>query len=131
MTPRQMQMSAREPGSRCCSPELSVSMEGERVARFADDLKTLAHPLRIRILDILLGNEGKVCVCDLVAALPVSQPTVSHHLRILREAGVVECTYRGVWAHYFVNRRRLAEVAAEAERFFHSGEQHDENARTR
>jgi ArsR family transcriptional regulator len=82
------------------------------------DLELLAHPVRLQILEILVRRGGEVCVCDFEAALPVKQPTVSHHLRLLREAGWVDMMRRGVWAYYFVRpdvlrsvRQRLARIA--------------------
>ena len=57
---------------------------------------------------MLAANPGRVCVCDVEAAVPVKQPTVSHHLRILREAGLVHVERQGVWAYYTVAREKLA-----------------------
>ncbi len=77
----------------------------------AEDLSTaiglLANPIRLQILDLLGRSSSDVCVCDLEAALPVKQPTVSHHLRLLREAGLIDCERRGHWAYYFVQRDAL------------------------
>lgn len=73
----------------------------------------LANPVRLQILDILQRSAGDVCVCDLEAALPVKQPTVSHHLRLLREAGLIDCERRGHWAYYFVQREALATLKAQ------------------
>jgi ArsR family transcriptional regulator len=66
----------------------------------------------LQLLDILARHEGQVCVCDLEAAVPVRQPTVSHHLRLLREAGLVDFERRGLWAYYFVRRDALAALRA-------------------
>ncbi len=71
------------------------------------DLEILAHPVRLQLLDVLVRKEGEVCVCDLEAAVPVKQPTVSHHLRLLREAGLVTSERRAQWAYYRVNRSVL------------------------
>ncbi len=90
------------------SGELSV--DRAQVAGLARELKALAHPMRLAILEIL-GRAGRsVCVCELEAALPVKQPTVSHHLRLLRQAGLIECEQRGVWAYYSVRPGRLSEL---------------------
>ena len=72
----------------------------------------LAHPVRIQILDILAHYGGSACVCDLEEALPVKQPTVSHHLKILRDAGLIDCERQGLWAYYFVQREALAALRA-------------------
>lgn len=71
------------------------------------DLEILAHPVRMQLLDVLVRKEGIVCVCDLEAAVPVKQPTVSHHLRLLREAGLVHSEKRGLYAFYRVDRNAL------------------------
>jgi ArsR family transcriptional regulator len=83
--------------------------EAERLTR---DLDALAHPIRLQLLDVLLRHEGRVCVCDLQAAVPVKQPTVSHHLRLLREAGLVTSERDGLWAYYRVRREALAALRA-------------------
>jgi ArsR family transcriptional regulator len=76
--------------------------------QITDDLNILAHPIRLQILDLLARSAGDICVCDLEGALPVKQPTVSHHLRLLREAGLIDCERRGQWAYYFVRREAVA-----------------------
>jgi ArsR family transcriptional regulator len=84
--------------SLCCTtdaPLLSQPESEELAARF----KALADPTRIAIVN-RLSTADEVCVCDLNAAFPLSQPTISHHLRILREAGLVEASRRGTWAYY-------------------------------
>src|SRR5881275_583339 len=82
----------------CCGPStppLPVGAREELAARF----KALADPTRVAIVNRLAAAD-EVCVCDLNAAFELSQPTISHHLRILREAGLVESTRRGTWAFY-------------------------------
>jgi ArsR family transcriptional regulator, arsenate/arsenite/antimonite-responsive transcriptional repressor len=82
----------------CCGPRTPPLPEPERdslAARF----KALADPTRVAIVNRLAGAE-EVCVCDLNEAFELSQPTISHHLRILREAGLVEASRRGTWAYY-------------------------------
>jgi len=100
----------REPprSAPCCAEVLPVRLSAEAAQQFSDDLQILAHPIRMQILDILSRSAGQVCVCDLEAALPVKQPTVSHHLRLLREAGLIDCERQGLWAYYFVRREALA-----------------------
>jgi len=75
-------------------------------------LRALAHPVRLQILDLLARHAGQVCVCDLEGALPIKQPTVSHHLRLLREAGLIDSERHGLWAYYFVKRDALAALRA-------------------
>lgn len=105
--PRQI----RRRGMRC---DVSVQprMEPDQAEQLSADLKALAHPVRLQILDVLASHGGEVCVCDIEAALPVRQPTVSHHLKILRETGLIDCIRRGLWAYYFVRRDRVDEVHA-------------------
>lgn len=75
--------------------------------RATADLEILAHPIRMQLLDMLVRKEGQVCVCDLEAAVPVKQPTVSHHLKLLREAGLVHSERQGLYAYYRVDRAQL------------------------
>ncbi len=97
----------RRPGTRCCS-DVTPRLSAEAAQQVSDDLTILAHPIRLQILDMLAQSEGSVCVCDLEAALPIKQPTVSHHLRLLREAGLIDCEKQGLWAYYFVQREAVA-----------------------
>lgn len=94
-------------GSRCCEGLTGEVLGIEQATQASADLQILAHPIRLQILDLLARREGQVCVCDLEAALPVKQPTVSHHLRLLREAGLIDCERHGQWAYYFVKRDAL------------------------
>lgn len=93
----------------CCAPDAPLLAEDKRVA-LADRLKALADPTRVGIVNRLAGVE-ELCVCDLTAAFGLSQPTISHHLRLLREAGLVESRRRGTWAFYRLNRPAVAELA--------------------
>ena len=95
--------SERTRGTRCSvGPRPQVNLEP--LERVSADLELLAHPVRLAILDILVRRGGEICVCDLEGALPVKQPTVSHHLRLLREAGWIDTVRKGVWAYYFVRQ---------------------------
>jgi ArsR family transcriptional regulator len=100
----------RERGARCCDVAPGPGLHSEALDRVSADLELLAHPVRLRLLEILACRGGEVCVCDLERAVPVKQPTVSHHLRLLREAGWVETVRRGVWAYYFARPDALAAV---------------------
>lgn len=91
---------------------MEFRLEPKTAQQLSQDLQALAHPVRLQILDILSRHEGKVCVCDLEEALPVKQPTISHHLKRLREAGLIDCERHGLWAYYFVKRDVLSELAA-------------------
>jgi len=82
----------------CCTPNASTLSEPE-AEELASRFKALADPTRVAIVN-RLSTADEVCVCDLNGAFDLSQPTISHHLRILREAGLVEATRRGTWAYY-------------------------------
>lgn len=82
---------------RCCPPSNVVDIE---FAAQAALLRALADPHRLAILATLARAEDEVCVCDFTAGLPLNQPTVSHHLKILRESGLVTCERRGTWVYY-------------------------------
>lgn len=79
----------------CCAPDLADT--GDAGTAF---FKALADPHRLTILATLARAEGEVCVCDFTSGLPLNQPTVSHHLRVLREASLVTCERRGTWVYY-------------------------------
>lgn len=91
-------------GERCCVEPEARRLGPSQADRLSEDLKLLADPVRLQILDILAANPGQVCVCDLEAALPILQPTISHHLGLLRRAGWVSVERKGLWAHYTINR---------------------------
>lgn len=82
---------------RCCPPARVVKRNFEGAATL---LKAIADPYRLTMLATLAANEHDVCVCDFTDALPLNQPTVSHHLRILREAGLITSERRGTWVYY-------------------------------
>ena len=73
--------------------------------------KALADPIRLQLVDVLRRHAGKVCVCELTPLFDVSQPTVSHHLKVLREAGLVGVERRGLWAYYYVNPEAMEELS--------------------
>lgn len=87
----------------CCPPLLAAPLDDPAADRLAAALKVLADPARLRILSIIGAHpDGEVCVCDLTDPLGLSQPTVSHHLKILAEAGLVGREQRGRWVFYWV-----------------------------
>ncbi len=85
----------------CCSPMTGVSMSVPDAVALATTLKALADPVRLRLLSIIAAHEGgEACVCDLTEPVGLSQPTVSHHLKVLVDAGLLTRDKRGVWAYY-------------------------------
>jgi ArsR family transcriptional regulator len=97
----------------CCSPLLREPMSTDLAERVVPLLKALADPVRLRLVSIVAASEGgEACVCDLNDAFDLSQPTISHHLKVLHDAGLLDRTKRGVWVYYAVRREVLADVAA-------------------
>lgn len=91
----------------CCTSAAKPLPSEELVACCSRSLKALSHPVRLKIMHILSRSGGQVCVCDIESQFDLSQPTISHHLRLLREAGLVETEQRGPWVHYSVRRDEL------------------------
>jgi ArsR family transcriptional regulator len=102
----------RPAGERCCEPVVYPDVAREQAARMAEVAKALGDPVRLQVVDVLRKHAGKVCVCELVPLFDISQPTLSHHLKKLREAGIVDSERRGLWAYYFVLPGALNELAA-------------------
>ncbi len=95
----------------CCPSVLAAPLDALEAADMAEGFSALADPARLRILSILAAApEGEVCVCDFVGPVGKSQPTISHHLRILGEAGLVHGDRRGKWVWYSLDRDRLARL---------------------
>ena len=105
-------------GTRCCDEVTETQISADEAKELTDGFQILGHPIRLQLLDILARHGGQVCVCDLESAVPVKQPTVSHHLRLLREAGVIDCERHGQWVYYFVKREKLAALRAQTTALF-------------
>jgi ArsR family transcriptional regulator, arsenate/arsenite/antimonite-responsive transcriptional repressor len=102
----------RPAGEASCEPVVYPDVEREQAERMAAIAKALADPVRLQLVDVLRKHAGKVCVCELVPLFDLSQPTVSHHLKVLRAAGLVDSERRGLWAYYYVTPDALEELAA-------------------
>jgi ArsR family transcriptional regulator len=87
-------------------------VEREHAVEIALLAKALGDPIRLQLVDVLRKHAGKVCVCELVPLFDVSQPTVSHHLKILRDAGIVGSERQGLWAYYYVLPGALDQLSA-------------------
>ncbi len=95
----------------CCASVLAAPLDTAEAAELAAGFNALADPVRLRVLSMLAAApEGEVCVCDFVQPLSKSQPTVSHHLKVLSDAGLVQGDRRGKWVWYSLNRDRLAQL---------------------
>ena len=90
----------RHAGEPCCEPVVYPDVQRREAERMASVAKAHGDPIRLQLVDVLRKHAGQVCVCELVPLFDLSQPTVSHHLKVLREAGLVESTRRGTWAYY-------------------------------
>ena len=97
----------------CCSPLVSEPLTDEQSDRIAPLLKALGDPVRLRLLSLVAAHaDGEACVCDLTAAFDLSQPTISHHLKVLHELGLLDRSKRGVWVYYRLRPEALADLAA-------------------
>jgi ArsR family transcriptional regulator len=85
----------------CCAPVTGNALSEAQAAALARVFKALADPVRLRLLSMIAGAEGgEACVCELTVGFDVSGPTISHHLKVLREAGLIEGDRRGTWIYY-------------------------------
>jgi ArsR family transcriptional regulator len=100
----------RPAGEPCCEPVVYPDVQREQARRLAAVAKALGDPIRLQLVDVLRKHAGKVCVCELVPLFDVSQPTLSHHLKVLREAGIVDSERAGLWAFYYVVPDALKEL---------------------
>ena len=95
----------------CCTPLFEGVIDDQEAVEMAPVLAALADPVRLRIVSMLAAApDGSACGCDLEGPLGLSQPTVSHHLKVLREAGLVDGERRGRWIHYSIVPERLNEI---------------------
>jgi ArsR family transcriptional regulator, arsenate/arsenite/antimonite-responsive transcriptional repressor len=96
----------------CCTPLAAPSMSAEEAAATAALFKALGDPARVRIVNLLATTDESVCGCELVPTLGLSQPTVSHHLKKLSEAGLLDREQRGTWAYYSLNREATVRLSS-------------------
>ena len=97
----------------CCPPLTREPLSARAAEQIAPLLKALSDPARLRLLSLVASHEdGEACICDLNAAFDLSQPTISHHLKVLHEAGLLDRDKRGVWVYYRVRSEALAGLGA-------------------
>jgi ArsR family transcriptional regulator, arsenate/arsenite/antimonite-responsive transcriptional repressor len=97
----------------CCTPMVREPLTEDDAKVLAGAFKALADPVRLRLLSLIASFEGgEACVCDLTGPFDVSQPTISHHLRVLREAGLIDCERRGTWVYYWVMPAALGRLGS-------------------
>lgn len=102
----------RPAGEPCCEPIVYPDVDRDEAEHMATIAKALGDPVRLQLVDVLRRHAGKVCVCELVPLFDLSQPTVSHHLKVLRDAGIVGSERDGLWAYYYVVPGALEEFTA-------------------
>ncbi|SDZ30167.1 ArsR family transcriptional regulator [Amycolatopsis xylanica] len=97
----------------CCSPLARDPLSEEQAVELSRLFKAMADPVRLRLLSMIASREGgETCVCELTDAFELSGPTISHHLKVLREAGLISGERRGTWVYYRVHPEVLARLAA-------------------
>jgi ArsR family transcriptional regulator len=97
----------------CCAPLAREPLSQAQAEQVAGLLKALADPVRLRLLSLVASHVGgEACVCDLTDAFDLTQPTISHHLKVLHEAGLLDREKRGVWVYYTARTKALANLAA-------------------
>ncbi|WP_433195911.1 metalloregulator ArsR/SmtB family transcription factor [Nocardia sp. CA-107356] len=97
----------------CCAPISTTPLDHETATELALAFKALADPVRLRLLSLIASRPGKeVCVCELTPQFELSQPTISHHLKVLREAALIDCERRGTWVYYWAIPKVLQRLSA-------------------
>jgi len=95
----------------CCQPLSKEPLSAEQAMQVAPMLKALADPVRLRLMSLIASHPGgEACVCDLTGAFNLSQPTISHHLKVLHETGLLDRDKRGVWVFYQARTEALASL---------------------
>jgi ArsR family transcriptional regulator len=98
--------------SSCCPPIVAEALTTENAADLARAFKALGDPVRLRVLSLIAARSGgEVCVCEITDAFELTGPTISHHLRVLREAGLVDSQRRGTWVYYRIVPAKLAALS--------------------
>ena len=99
----------------CCAPLGAAALDDEEAAATAELFRTLGDPARVRIVNLLATSGAPVCACELYEPLALAQPTVSHHLKKLVDAGLLEREQRGKWAYFSLQRDAVEKLAAVAD----------------
>jgi ArsR family transcriptional regulator len=96
----------------CCTPLAEQVLPADKARDLAPAFKALGDPVRLQLLSqIATADGGETCVCDLTPAFDLTGPTISHHLKVLREAGLIDCERRGTWVYYRVVPERLGALS--------------------
>jgi len=101
------------PNEPCCTPLVREPLTADWAGDLARMFKALGDPVRLQLLSRVASHAGgEACVCDLSVGLDLTQPTISHHLKVLRETGLLECERRGTWVYYWVVPSALTQLSA-------------------
>ena len=110
-TPTQKSLATAKIALNCCLPVTQAPLSGRDAKNLADGFAALGDPVRLKLFSLIAAaGTNETCACSLVKPTGRSQPTVSHHLKVLREAGLITSTKRGIWVWYCVNQQRLLEL---------------------
>ena len=111
MSDQSLTLTAAETNT-CCNLAPSLLLSPAEADELAGMFKALGHPVRLQIVELLSRFEGQVCVCDFESQFDLSQPTISHHLKILREAGLIQAEQRGLWVYYYLRPAAVTRLGA-------------------
>ena len=112
MSKKELPIIQPEQNAACCTPLAREPLDETDAADLAKVFKALADPVRLRLFSLIASFDGgQACVCDLTGEFDVSQPTISHHLKVLRDAGLVDSERRGTWVYYWVLPGALARLS--------------------
>ncbi|WP_129308223.1 metalloregulator ArsR/SmtB family transcription factor [Streptomyces sp. L2] len=113
MSKQEREAGGREGGTGCCQGLAEAPLGEERAVDLGKAFKALGDPVRLRLLSMIASREGgEVCVCEMTPAFDLSQPTISHHLKLLRQASLIDCERRGTWVYYRALPGALDRLAA-------------------
>lgn len=96
----------------CCALPPSLRLSSNEAGELAAMFKALGHPVRLQIVELLSRFAGQACVCDVESQFNLSQPTISHHLKILREVGLIQAEQRGLWVYYYLRPTAVTRLGA-------------------
>lgn len=100
-------------GEACCTPLVQEPLSADATVELARMFKAMGDPVRLRLLSLVASHAGgEACVCDISESFDLSQPTISHHLKVLRQAGLLDCERRGTWVYYWVIPAALQQLSS-------------------
>src|SRR6478609_768971 len=113
MSKQELDVLGRDGAEGCCPGLLTAPLDADQAVELAKVFKALGDPIRLRLLSMIASRAGgEVCVCDLTPAFDLSQPTISHHLKLLKQAGLIDSERRGTWGDYRLLPETTDQLAA-------------------